>query len=149
MVWCQYWKQKQQLYGFKINPLLSEQVFFRNNPEASQTLLLIYWLRLPFFPPWSRKIRRKKQPKKKKCTLRYPPTPNVWWKFFSEKLEYCHLQWGCLESQHHFLTWALDGQTCLLVCPLVLPFLSRREEQSLPFLCADLFYLRTKKAVVC
>lgn len=31
MVGCKYWKQKQQLYWFKTNPLLSEYVFFRNN----------------------------------------------------------------------------------------------------------------------
>lgn len=41
VVWCKYWKQKQQLYRFKNKPLVIWTGFLQEQPEASQTLLLI------------------------------------------------------------------------------------------------------------
>lgn len=52
-------------------------------------------------------------------------------------------------NNNSFLTLPADVQMCVLVYYVGAAFLSQSEEQTLNSLCADLFYLRIKKAVVC
>lgn len=66
VVWCKYWKQKQQLYRFKNKPLVIWTGFLQEQPEASQTLLLICSSTgsdCAFFFPWCWKSEKQK-PKK-------------------------------------------------------------------------------------